>query len=105
MLSGETVAVYMIAYARFESDGATTWLRSMWYPWPDVAVETWLVPPSPAAPLWHLRIHRIRSARVLLSAEGGWAIYGQREDDRALEPRNRTHPQFYTSEKVLAFSE
>ena len=61
------------------------WLRSMWYPWPDVAVETWLVPPTPDAPLWHLRVHRIRTGRRLLSAEGGWAIFGQGRDDRALE--------------------
>ncbi|EMD37791.1 hypothetical protein CERSUDRAFT_114450 [Gelatoporia subvermispora B] len=61
-------------------------LRSMWYPWPDVAVETWLVPPAEDTPLWHLRVHRIRSARALISAEGGWAIYGQGRDGRALEP-------------------
>ena len=73
--------------ARIEtiSDGQCV-LRSMWYPWPDVAVETWLVPPTEDAPLWHLRVHRIRSARPLLSAEGGWAIFGQGKEDRALEP-------------------
>ncbi|KAI0356130.1 hypothetical protein OH77DRAFT_1503646 [Trametes cingulata] len=62
------------------------WLHSMWYPWKDVSVETWLIPPTPDVPLWHLRIHRIKSGRKLLSAEGGWAIYGQGPDDRALEP-------------------
>ncbi|KAF9524341.1 hypothetical protein CPB83DRAFT_773953 [Crepidotus variabilis] len=62
------------------------WLRSMWYPWADVEVETWLVPPQETAPLWHLRIHRIKTGRQLKSAEGGFAIYGQREDGRALEP-------------------
>ena len=62
------------------------WLRSMWYPWSDVEVETWLVPPTKEAPLWHLRVHRIRTGRKLLSAEGGFAIYGQRPDARALEP-------------------
>ncbi|THG98075.1 hypothetical protein EW026_g4049 [Hermanssonia centrifuga] len=69
--------------ARFEEN---KWLRSMWYPWKDVEVETWLVPPTPEAPLWHLRVHRLRTGRDLLSAEGGFAIYGQRFDDRALEP-------------------
>ncbi|TBU29515.1 hypothetical protein BD311DRAFT_720228 [Dichomitus squalens] len=69
--------------ARIESGG---WLRSAWYPWPDVSVETWLVPPTADAPLWHLRVHRIRSGRPLLSAEGGWAIFGQGAEDRALEP-------------------
>ncbi|KAF8555774.1 hypothetical protein OG21DRAFT_1483595 [Imleria badia] len=63
--------------ARIEGGG---WFQSMCYPWPGVEVETWLVP------LWHLRIHRIRGSRKLLTAEGGWAIYGQREDERPLEP-------------------
>lgn len=58
----------------------------MWYPWKDVAVETWLVPPTEETPLWHLRIHRIRTGRQILSAEGGFAIYGQREDGRHLDP-------------------
>ena len=71
--------------ARIEDGGC---LRSMWYPWPEVEVETWLVPPSPSAPLWHLRIHRIRASRKLLTAEGGWAIHGQREDGRALDPES-----------------
>lgn len=69
--------------ARFEDD---KWLRSMWYPYPDVEVETWLIPPMPDAPLWHVRVHRMRTGRTLQSAEGGFAIYGQREDGRALEP-------------------
>ncbi|CAA7268640.1 unnamed protein product [Cyclocybe aegerita] len=62
------------------------WLRSMWYPWKDVEIETWLVPPTKEAPWWHLRVHRIKSGRKLTSAEGGFAIYGQGEDGRALEP-------------------
>lgn len=62
------------------------WLHSMWYPWADVSVETWLIPPTPDVPLWHLRVHRIKSGRKLLSAEGGWAIFGQGKEDRALEP-------------------
>ena len=62
------------------------WLRSMWYPWKGVEVETWLVPPQEDSPLWHLRVHRISTGRPLTSAEGGFAIYGQSEDGRALEP-------------------
>lgn len=62
------------------------WLRSMWYPWKDVEVETWLVPPQQESPLWHLRVHRIKTGRVLSSAEGGFAIYGQGKGGRALEP-------------------
>lgn len=67
------------------------WLRSMWYPWPDVEVETWLIPPSKEeSPLYHLRVHRIRSGRRVASAEGGFAIYGQSTDGRALEPSTGT---------------
>ena len=44
-----------------------------WKPWHDVEVETWLVALVP----WHIRIHRIVSARPLTAAEGGFAI--QRE--------------------------
>ncbi|KAJ6605812.1 hypothetical protein B0H10DRAFT_2167074 [Mycena sp. CBHHK59/15] len=71
--------------ARIEGPGVG-WLRSMWYPWKGVEVETWLVPPTPAAPLWHLRVHRIKTARALSSAEGGFAIYGQGKNGRHLEP-------------------
>jgi len=62
------------------------WLRSMWYPWSGVEVETWLVPPHHDSPCWHVRVHRIRTGRTLTSAEGGFAIYGQAESGRALEP-------------------
>ncbi|KAJ3905290.1 hypothetical protein F5879DRAFT_899771 [Lentinula edodes] len=75
--------------ARFEGTDERQWLRSMWYPFPDVEIETWLIPPTLDAPLWHLRVHRIRmhnGDRVLSTAEGGWAIYGQGQDERALEP-------------------
>lgn len=72
--------------ARFEKGESGEWLRSMWYPWKDVEVETWLVPPTKNAPLWHLRVHRLRTGRPLQSAEGGFAIHGQQKNDRALEP-------------------
>lgn len=45
-------------------------LYALWKPWPDVKIETWLVP----ANNWHIRVHRINSGRVLLSTEGGFAI-------------------------------
>ncbi|KAL0958541.1 hypothetical protein HGRIS_000682 [Hohenbuehelia grisea] len=76
------------ARIEFSSDGEQKrcWLRSMWYPWADVQVETWLVPPeADHAPLWHLRVHRIKTGRKLWTAEGGFAIYGQGRDTRALE--------------------
>lgn len=45
-------------------------LYSRWRPWPDVAVETWLLPANP----WHIRIHRIATPRRLRAVEGGFAI-------------------------------
>jgi hypothetical protein len=45
-------------------------VRSTWHPWPDVEVTTWLTAAAP----WHLRTHRIRTARPLLTAEGGFAV-------------------------------
>ncbi|WP_068609432.1 DUF2264 domain-containing protein [Paenibacillus swuensis] len=51
-------------------------LYSLWKPWQDVEVQTWLVP----AGSWHVRVHHIRTARMLTTAEGGFAI--RRERDR-----------------------
>ena len=44
-------------------------LYSVWRPWKDVEVETWLLPMGP----WHIRVHRIRSPRDLLTIEGAFA--------------------------------
>ena len=43
---------------------------TLWKPWEDVVIETWLIPCVP----WHIRIHKIVSARVLDGAEGGFAL-------------------------------
>lgn len=43
---------------------------SRWSPWHDVHVDTWLIPFGE----WHLRLHRINSARTLQTAEGGFAV-------------------------------
>lgn len=53
----ETRIVKNIAYSR-------------WQPWPDVEIETWLVPELP----WYIRVHRLKTERHLYSAEGGFAI-------------------------------
>lgn len=91
--------------ARFGGPEDSQWLRSMWYPWKDVEVETWLIPPTSEAPHWHLRIHRIKTGRALVSAEGGWAIYGQREDDRALEAATgEAYGTYETAEEARATS-
>lgn len=57
----ETNEVAMIAGDR---------LFARWRPWPDVEVETWLVPAGP----WHIRLHRITTPRALQATEGGFAI-------------------------------
>jgi hypothetical protein len=51
-------------------------LFARWKPWPDVTVETWMLPSGP----WHVRVHRITSARGLHTIEGGFAL-GRINDD------------------------
>jgi hypothetical protein len=41
-----------------------------WKPWKDVEIKTWLVPGTP----WHIRVHRIHSNRLLVVADGGFAL-------------------------------
>ncbi|GLX66833.1 DUF2264 domain-containing protein [Paenibacillus glycanilyticus] len=45
-------------------------LTSIWKPWRDVTVTTHLIAGLP----WHVRIHRIETARALDAAEGGFAL-------------------------------
>lgn len=45
-------------------------LYARWRPWHDVEVRTWIVAGLP----WHLRLHRIETARRLDAAEGGFAL-------------------------------
>lgn len=59
-------------------------LRSGWKPFPDVHVETWLVPPTDTSPNFYVRVHKVTTGRALDTAEAGWATYGQGEDGRAL---------------------
>lgn len=46
------------------------YLFSLWCPWPDVRIQTWLM----ARPPWHLRIHIVESDQKLHTIEGGFAI-------------------------------
>ncbi len=52
---------------------------SRWRPWPDVEVETRLIPVGP----WHVRVHRVNTERSLHTAEGGFAL---KKDDETLRP-------------------
>lgn len=81
-----------VEFARLErGEGqGTAWLHALWRPWKDTEVETWLVPPHPETPDWHIRIHRLRSARKLLVSDAGFSIHGQRVDGRALDAVTET---------------
>lgn len=48
-------------------DGA---IYSRWLPWHDVQVDTWLIPCGE----WHVRVHRVNTARRLQTVEGGFAV-------------------------------
>ncbi|MBL6455324.1 DUF2264 domain-containing protein [Belnapia sp. T6] len=74
--------------ADIREEGGIPILWSRWRPWPDVVVETRLVPAAP----WHLRLHSIRSRRALHLAEGGFAIDRQGDDPEADAVRAEAAP-------------
>jgi hypothetical protein len=49
-------------------EGDVVWAR--WRPWDDVTIDTWLKPMG----AWHIRAHRIVTARALDTAEGGFCL-------------------------------
>lgn len=63
-----------------KGDGVVHLVSSM-KPWPDVEVETTLIPPRGGSESWHVRMHKITSGRALKVAEGAFAIYGCRRGD------------------------
>jgi hypothetical protein len=70
------------------NSSGNAWLRSLWKPFPDTTIETFLIPPDLAAPFWHVRVHHITfspdATRKISLAEGGWATYGQGRDGRTI---------------------
>jgi len=63
-------------------------LISLWSPFPDVHIKTYLLPPVEArTPNWHLRVHRIAAVgRDVMTADGSFAICNERyPDDRYLD--------------------
>ncbi|KAK0754784.1 hypothetical protein B0T18DRAFT_425122 [Schizothecium vesticola] len=67
---------------RGDGDAATPVLLSRWSPFVDVHVTTYLVPPAPETPNWHLRAHRIEAAgREVQTADGSFAICSERAAD------------------------
>ncbi|MCJ1403175.1 hypothetical protein MMC11_006398 [Xylographa trunciseda] len=85
--NGETWKVRRVATnARIEEREGSPVLISGWAPWPDVSVETYLLPPVDSTPNWHIRVHIVKTQRDLSTAEGAWAMYGTRvADGRELE--------------------
>ncbi|AQQ71049.1 hypothetical protein SMSP2_01413 [Limihaloglobus sulfuriphilus] len=59
-------------------------IYSLWRPWNDVSVKTWLIAANP----WHVRVHLIDSRRKLVAAEGGFAL--SREEDLQYPPDSET---------------
>jgi len=57
-------------------------LRSVWKPYRDVSIESFLVPSKEENPNWHIRAHRIETGRDLLLAEGSFAISNVRKGDK-----------------------
>ncbi|MCW2479323.1 DUF2264 domain-containing protein [Candidatus Symbiopectobacterium sp. NZEC135] len=51
------------------------YIWSRWSPWSDVHIDTWLIPCGE----WHVRVHRIDSARGLKTLEGGFAVMNSAE--------------------------
>lgn len=68
-------------YASIEDRDGESVLVSKWRPFADVQVKTILVPPTEAAPNWHLRIHRIESGREVMTADGSFAICNVNSDN------------------------
>ncbi|CAG9983158.1 unnamed protein product [Clonostachys byssicola] len=61
-------------YAALEYRGDTPILVSIWRPFPDVTIKTILIPPTESAPNWHLRVHKIKAGREIMTADGSFAI-------------------------------
>ena len=61
---------WRVRHACREARVADDTLISEWYAWPDVRVRTWLFFDG----AWQVRVHRLETARVLLSAEAGHAL-------------------------------
>lgn len=61
-------------YAAIEQREDKPVLVSIWKPFPDVQVKTWLIPPTEETPNWHIRAHEIQAGREVMTADGAFAI-------------------------------
>lgn len=61
------------------------YIYSNWKPWRDVSVKSWIIPLVP----YHIRIHKIESARVLNCCEGGFSVFrNEREKQEKISYEN-----------------
>jgi len=73
--------------AKIEYHNNTPVLFSIWSPYPDVEIKTWLIPPASETPNWHLRVHRISAGRYVRAIDGSFATRNvSRKTGRALGP-------------------
>lgn len=74
-------------YAGIEEREGKPVLVSVWKPFVDVKIKTYLIPSEAATPNWHLRAHRIEAGRDVMTADGSFAICSERSvDGRNLDP-------------------
>ncbi|GAF65486.1 hypothetical protein BTS2_2384 [Bacillus sp. TS-2] len=67
-------------------------LYSLWKPWENVTIETWLVPINEH---WHVRVHRLESERELVAIEGGFSIPWEKDSHST----GRGKPTIFENEK------
>lgn len=68
-------------YAGIEDRDAKPVLVSVWKPFSDVKIKTYLIPTDESTPNWHLRVHHIDAGRDVMTADGSFAIYNERTAD------------------------
>lgn len=71
----EKDGIFHVRESCIEYKVTVEYIYSLWKPFSDVKVKTWLIPYNK----WHIRIHEIDSNRKLEVVEGGFAI--KRNDD------------------------
>jgi hypothetical protein len=63
-------ANYRVRERTLEAENTPDALYARWQPLSGVEIETWLIPCAP----WHIRVHRLRTDRLLWTSEGGFAL-------------------------------
>lgn len=72
-------------------------VKSVWKPYNDVTVTSWIIPMVP----YHVRIHKIISGRKLLAAEGGFALE-YNIDEEELKNITDSHKSEAETERALS---